>query len=461
MGDEKDDWSLPELRGNDRDDLISLLDRAAEVGLLTVYGGGFYAIHPALPWFFGDLFERFYADQEQKATWAFVEAMGELGSYYQSAYNSGKHNVIVGLQAEEANLLQAQHLARIHNLWDALIKIFMGLNSLYRDTARESELFVLNAEIKPYFVDLETDGPLLGREKGWGVVTESRVLNAIRARHWNEAERLQRLLVDSARQHIKLDNLVNIKEIPPEAWLAFQHLAAWLDELGRIQRFRGAPGCVASYKEAFEICMKNKDKAGAAIAAFNLGHAYEDIPSILDLSQSEQWYYQSLNLRDEQDKDGRAVCFGQLGHVSYYRFNKTLKAGGSEKDLLRHLNMAIKFYHQDLKLLPTYAIKDLAVVHHMLGMLYGEAGNLDKAMEHYRLSIRYREKEGDIYFAGKTRKCVAIDLFKVGRLEDALEYAQAALRNFESFGDRAADDIKDCQQLITKIQKAMKKRGKG
>ena len=32
--------------------LARLLDRAAEIGLLTAHGGGYYAIHPAVPWFF-------------------------------------------------------------------------------------------------------------------------------------------------------------------------------------------------------------------------------------------------------------------------------------------------------------------------------------------------------------------------------------------------------------------------
>jgi hypothetical protein len=61
MGDPKMDWCLPEVRGLTREDAIALLDRAAEVGLLTPHGGGFYTIHPALPWYFKSLFEQHYA----------------------------------------------------------------------------------------------------------------------------------------------------------------------------------------------------------------------------------------------------------------------------------------------------------------------------------------------------------------------------------------------------------------
>ena len=52
MGDPEADWCLPEVRGLTREAGIALLDRAAEIGLLTAHGGGYYAIHPALPWYF-------------------------------------------------------------------------------------------------------------------------------------------------------------------------------------------------------------------------------------------------------------------------------------------------------------------------------------------------------------------------------------------------------------------------
>ncbi|HEX5716067.1 MAG TPA: CHAT domain-containing protein, partial [Thermoanaerobaculia bacterium] len=52
MGDPEAPWCLPEVRGLTREEGIALLDRAAEVGLLTAHGDGYYGIHPALPWFF-------------------------------------------------------------------------------------------------------------------------------------------------------------------------------------------------------------------------------------------------------------------------------------------------------------------------------------------------------------------------------------------------------------------------
>jgi hypothetical protein len=50
--------ALMHVAGISREVGIQLLDRAAEVGLLTAHGDGCYSIHPALPWFFRGLFEQ-------------------------------------------------------------------------------------------------------------------------------------------------------------------------------------------------------------------------------------------------------------------------------------------------------------------------------------------------------------------------------------------------------------------
>ena len=93
-----EDWCLDAVRDLTCEAGIALLDRAAEAGLLTALGGGYYTIHPALPWFFRELFEREYPDEGRTtddegasvrppssvvgraaATRAFVEALGDAG----------------------------------------------------------------------------------------------------------------------------------------------------------------------------------------------------------------------------------------------------------------------------------------------------------------------------------------------------------------------------------------------
>ena len=90
MGDPDADWCLPEVRELTREAGIAMLDQAAQIGLLIVLGGGYYSIHPAVPWFFRGMFEEHYPVQRQadgetgaaRATHAYVGAMGQLARFY-------------------------------------------------------------------------------------------------------------------------------------------------------------------------------------------------------------------------------------------------------------------------------------------------------------------------------------------------------------------------------------------
>jgi hypothetical protein len=206
---------LPELRGLTREVGIALLNRAAEVGLLTALGGGYYSIHPALPWFFRRLFEQYYAETRIAATRAFVEVMGALGDYYHRQYSEGNRGVMGVLTAEKANLLRARTLARSNGWSSRVVSTMQGLCVLYHQTGRTAEWSRLVEEIVPDFVNSLTEGPLPGMEEEWSVVTGYRVVLAREARRWEEAERLQRVNVD---WHSKCATPILAK--PSQAWAA-------------------------------------------------------------------------------------------------------------------------------------------------------------------------------------------------------------------------------------------------
>ena len=467
MADPQTDWCLREVRGLTREAGMALLDRAAEIGLLTPHGGGYYAIHPVLPWFFKGLFDQCYpttahedeSNPQSQAARAFAEAMGGLGNYYHRAYGQGNRDVIAALKDEEANLLHARQLARRHDWWRQVISTMQGLRVLYNHTGRRAEWARLVNETVPDFVDPTTDGPLPGREEDWGFVINYRVRLAREARQWAEAERLQRVCVDWERQRAAA-----ALESPPDALDDAQRntvrtLAVSLHELGEIQREREQSECVPTYQEALGLMERIGDRAGAAICAFNLGHAYIGIPAIRDLGQVEQWYRRSLELRDERDRQGRGQCLAQLGSVALERFDEARAARKPKEELLRHLNDALRSYQQALDMFPRDAVDDLAVTHNQLGNTYSSVGDLDRALPHYRESIRYKEAMGDTYDAGRIRGNVAAALAGAGRFADALDYAHAALRDFESYGDRAAKDIEKARRLIAQIERAQQAKG--
>jgi hypothetical protein len=149
MGNPEAKWGLPELKSLTREVGTTLLDRAAEVGMLTALGGGYYSIHPALPWFFRRLFEQYHSERRIGATRTFVEAIGELGNYYHRQYEGGNRDVIRVLAAEETNLLHARSLARSNDWWHPVVGIMQGLRQLYAHTGRTTEWSRLVEEVAP------------------------------------------------------------------------------------------------------------------------------------------------------------------------------------------------------------------------------------------------------------------------------------------------------------------------
>ena len=218
-----------------------------------------------------------------------------------------------------------------------------------------------------------------------------------------------------------------------------------------VNRHRRNPRYLSDHKLSESI----GERAGAAACAFNLGHTYRDLPSLRDLQEAECWYRRSLELREERDRLGRGRCYGELGAVAFGRFEEAREAKRPEADLLRHLNKASGFYHQQLEYTPPDAVNELAVAHNELGGIYGTAGDTDRAVAYFHEAIRHRETQGNVYDASSTRLNVAVALAQSGRLHDALEYARAALRGYESFGQRAAGKIQRTRQLIGTIEKEL------
>jgi tetratricopeptide (TPR) repeat protein len=453
---------LPEVRGLTREAGIALLDRAAEIGLLTAHGGGYYSIHPALPWYFKNLFDTYYPSaptgNQQSATRAFVEAMGELGNYYHRQYNEGNRDVIATLTAEEANLLHARGLARANGWWGAVTRTMQGLHMLYYHTGRRAEWKRLVDEITPDFVDPATDDPLPGREEEWSPVTEYRVHLARDARQWSEAERLQRARVEWQRRRAAPALALTPEALDDTQRNNIRRLAVSVARLGHIQREQGKADCATTYQEAIRLYQQVSNRQGEAITAVNLGHAYLTLPALRDLARAEGWYKRSLELFDERDRLGRGKCLIMLGTVASERFEEARATHAPEAELLQHLNAALDYSQQALALLPPNAVDDLAAVHNQLGGIYYQVGDLDSTLLHAREAIRYAEAGGNLYEAGKHRRNVARALRDAGRLADAREYALTALRNFEPYGEGAAQDIQDTRRLIKEIEKALGQR---
>lgn len=450
MGGAEYDWSLPETRDLTREQVIDLLDRASDLGLLDPLGDGCYAIHPALPWFFRDSFERIHKASILLIERAFVEAMGEISLYYSNLFSSGLNHIIHYIRAEEENFLNAHALAKKYHWWRPSVRILNSLSLLYSYSERQAEwklLIEAIAEALPQRVEgaLDSDAEFF-----WSIIFY-KVLIAQKENNWGEAYRLQRLALRWHRRRAAPLLSIPVEDLTEAQKNIIESLIVALETQATNQRALLKKQCVRTYKEALRIARRIGDQEKARICAFNLGHAYSSqIPGLHDLDRAEKWYLYCLALLPEYDHFTISKCLGELGFLSKARFEKALAEGRPEEEIRGYLENAVSFYLKDLELLPADAIGELQCVHNQLGNLFVHV-DFDLSRLHYRQAIRLAEEAGDLLAASKTRYNLAMHLVQWQHVEESLEYAQAAFEGFKSIGE--VYEARETQRLVRGLKK--------
>ncbi len=448
--------AVPQLAGLDREAAVALLDGTAAIGLLSPLGGGYYAIHPALPWYFSTLYAASYGPpgglEAQRAAHAYTHAIAWLGSYYHDEGGSGAANPVPSLRIEEANMQFALALARRDEYWDDALSCLQGLRLLYERTGRHAEWARLVANVVPDFRNPATGGPWPGREGQWNVITQYQVRIATAARAWPAATRLLQANIAWQRDHAAAALATPDSRLTKNDRTKIRNLAVGIQDLGRVLEDQENSDCQLYYQEAIGLLQRIGASTEEANLAIDLGNSYLNLPARRDLDQAAHWYRHSLEHRPAQDRLGQAKSLGSLGAVAYERFRSARETDAPESTLLKHLNAALTGYLQALDLIPAEDAENLAITHHQIGVIYRQAGETRQALHHYQQSVQHEEARGNIYGAGQTRQAIAVLLAGDDRPHDALLYAQAALKDFERTGPGAAQDAAATRELIARLE---------
>jgi tetratricopeptide (TPR) repeat protein len=446
----------PALAGLTREHGIALLDRAADIGLLTPLGDGYYTIHPALPWYFTTLFHRHHPGPAgEQVTRAYTAVLAALGESYHRHVQQGHQHVVYLLAVEEANLLHARRLARTHQRWDQLIGTMQGLSVLYERRGRAAEWARLVAEATPDLADPATDRPLPGRHDHWEFLTDFRIRLAMHGRDWHAATRLLTLSIDHHQQAAADALTADPTHLDEAGRNHIRGLAVDYERLGGVLHEQGQADCIRSYQRAADLYRRIDARFELAGLALHLGTAHLNIPALRDLDRAEQHYRESLTLLAEHDQVGRARATGELGHVFYERFRDACVSEAPAAVLAGYLRNAAECYHQALAFLPADAVIARAAAHNQLGRVYTGAWQPDAAYTHYQKSINYAEAAGDRHSAGKIRYNIARLLAEAGRHTDALLYARAALADFAPYGPAATMNADSARRLIAVLEQAV------
>jgi len=467
-------YGLPELRGKTEKYLTNLLNRARDTGLLTHLRAMWYTVHPALPWFLGQLFSRYYDGQQGRSTataalHAWVEAIGRLSEYYHRQFCEGNQDAAQCIAAEEANLLQARRTARRQGWWDLVTSAMQGLDVLYEYQGRQSEWSRLVGEITPDYCTAD-NRPIPGRDDGYRAVMSYRV-NLARNydRDLCRAATLQgRTVAWDRQQAASALAFPRGTRLDASQRNRIRSLGASAFTLGQILREQGNADCVSAYQESIDYTQRIQDTAAESIAQRDLGHAYVQLSAIRSLDGAEAAYQQGLALLAPSNAFGRSQCFQAIGIVHHERFRESRQRGEPAATVLKHAQATEEHYQRALTLCPPTALIDLGPIHNGLGALYAELGEIELSRKHFERRVQLAEQTGQRHEAGTARLNITLmNLQAAGReatpsrrrdlLHRAQAYAQAALRDFQHYQGRAADEEARAQQLIDIIAQALTK----
>ena len=208
------------------------------------------------------------------------------------------------------------------------------------------------------------------------------------------------------------------------------------------------------FQEALELYQRIQAGHEAAMLAFGVGQAYMDLPDLDDLDEAERLFQLSYHELGERDRLRRAIALGELGRIAHERFRRAPETPDALQERREALDRALVNYRQALALLPDDSIDNLALIHRRIGNIYGEAHEVASALHHYQQSIHHYETAGSRYDAAMTRYNAAVALAHHERFDDALPWAQAALRDYQTLGNPAAAEMAETQELIGLVTQA-------
>lgn len=441
---------------------ISLLDRVAGLGLLSCFRGACLG-HPLLPWLLRPLLDTHYPDRGENSARraierAYADAVSRWGNDIHRQAQANQLDLTeaipVLLEAED-DLLHARELGLANRWPDAVIAAMQALGLLYGLEGRWVLWAKLVFDIVPEFVDPEDDGPRAGLEAYWGFVNDYRVRVARQVRNWDEAARLQQIKVQRSRREAEAALDARPDDLDSDQAATLRTLAVDLGGLADILREQGNPRCVKTYEEAIGLAPRIGDRPLEGRAAFGLGDAYLNVDVLYDLAAAERWYTRSLELLRS------ANCLGALGTVEFARFRQALAAGVPAAEAAEHLERAKRYCVETLRLYPPEAEAARAAERNQLGLiemelatLRGDAAGFDSALAEFRRTIDAADALTIEWVAGQARENAAHALVRAGRHEEALLYANTAVRQYRAFtrDARARARADDLERFISEIE---------
>lgn len=428
----------------------TLLDKAADIGLLVERSRLYFEIHPALPWFLEEQFNRFIEpldeDAIERAERGYVKALAAECSFLSSITSSFWHN--------ENNLLNARNLCIENGWWKELVHIATSLSRLYQHGAVRSTWIAMLDEMAEYYIDADSRTAVAGREFGWREMHRLQAETAFFSNDWDKAETiLERVVNWDRRELIRfLPGSGNERQRAQELLLIQS-----LSKLGQIQANKGHSGCFSCFEECFNIARRHGDIESAAEAALGMSSGYRNVSSYRDEKRSKKWAQRVIDLLDDNKSYAQNLELAQawliLGSISRSKYLKAREAKLAEKVTLKHWKNAFYCYRRGLESALT---DDAFLIRISAGLELGELMVYQRqfgiAIEFYLEAIRESRKCNNLLLLGRAKKGAALALFAQDKDDEAIAFLDSARLDLQECGAEGVDCIKEIDEMSLVIK---------
>ncbi|MFD7934071.1 tetratricopeptide repeat protein [Streptomyces sp. NPDC059755] len=384
----------------------NLLDRAAEVGLLTPLGAGMYRIHPALPAYLTAHWRTqapgAYPDQHTAATRALIEAHTALGTWLTQQIDSGNAQLamvlihfqhrtmgsMLGLALDHHLWSQAQTIAQpLDDYWDA-----RGLMEEARAWSDRARLILETADGSP--PDLDTPAGGL-----WLFLTGAQANRQMTAGQLDQADHTYQAILNAQQQ---------LPGTPQQR----THLAVTYHQLGMVASRRGRlEEAEGWYRQSLAIKEDLNNQPGMASSYHQLGIIAEARGR---LEEAKDWCRQSLAIKEDlNNQPGMALTYHLLGIVAQDQVRLEEAEDWYRKSLT---------IHEDLNNEP-----GMAMIYHQLGMVAQDQGRLEEAEDWYRQSLTIEEDRNNRPNMASSYHQLGMVAQDQGRLEEAEDWYRQSL----------------------------------
>jgi tetratricopeptide (TPR) repeat protein len=319
---------------------------------------------------------------------------------------------------------------------------------------KKSEHLAMMSRIEGAFADVvDQAAPSDLFDEFWSALVTMRAKREFRNDRFDEAERLQRHLVDIWRKRVAA------REGKPlsnrEVWGMHEGLGIALTELARTRCAKGERGGIDDLLESYECLIRLPQKGAAAVTAICLSEVYLHPPPFYSPDDAERWAKAALNLA-ASDRMMRGQAHLRLAQIAFEQGEVVWERVGRPREFHPEveeiLQRALRHCTDAFEALPKDDYSKLLQVLTVSAHLHVNLQDFNAAFRDYNEAIRLAEHLGRPLAASTARAFAARMMRLLGRKEDALSYIDSAISTARAAPDASPEYVERLQRFRKAVE---------